>query len=109
MQELINQVNATAQNLSSDEEAIAALYDTYAPALYGKILGVVKQKDIAEKILVRVFMNALVDKNISQPVHVRLFTSLLNHSRKKTYGTLKALRMFEACSCGSHDSIAATH
>lgn len=108
MQELINQVNATAKNLSSDEDAVSALYDKYAPALYGKILGVVKQKDVAEKILLRVFMNALVDKNVSQSTHVRLFTNLLNHSRKKTYGTLKALRMFEACSCGTQNTIAAT-
>ena len=107
MQDLINQINEDAKNISNDETALSALYDKYAPALYGKIINVVKQKEIAEKILIRVFINAAVDKNIDQPKHITLFTSLLNHSTKKSYSTLKALRMFEALSCGSQPAIAA--
>lgn len=106
MQDLINQIIESAKNIASDEASVSALYDKYAPALYGKIIRVVKQKEIAEKILMRVFINAVVDKNVSRPNHLTLFTSLLNHSRKKTYGTLKALRMFEACSCGTQSTIA---
>lgn len=105
MQDLIKQINDSAKNIASDEASVSELYDKYAPALYGRIINVVKQKEIAEKILMRVFINAVVDKNVKQPNHVTLFTSLLNHSRKKTYGTLKALRMFEACSCGTQSTI----
>lgn len=100
MQDLINEISESAKSLNSDQASVSELYDKYAPALYGRILTVVKQKEIAEKILERVFINALVDKNVKQANHVTLFTSLLNHSRKKTYGTMKALRVLEAC-CGS--------
>ena len=104
MQDLINKINESAQCITADENSVSALYDKFAPALYGRIMLVVKQKEIAEKILERVFINALVDKNVSQPNHVTLFTSLLNHSRKKTYGTIKALRVLEQC-CGTQSTI----
>ena len=100
MQDLINKINENAKELKSDEASVSALYDKYAPALYGRIIKVVKQKEIAEKILLRVFVNAVVDKNMKQSNHLSLFTSLLNHSRKKTYGTMKAMKVLESC-CGS--------
>jgi len=103
MQDIIKEINDSAQHLQ-DEAAVSALYDKYAPALYGRIIAVVKQKEIAEKILLRVFVNAIVDKNIKQPAHITQLTSLLNHSRKKTYGTMKALRMFRACNCEFNSS-----
>jgi len=99
MQDIILEINANAKSVILDEASISEMYDKYAPALYGRILKVVKQKEIAEKILERVFINALIDKNVKQSNHITLFTSLLNHSRKKTYGTMKALRVLEAC-CG---------
>lgn len=99
MHDLINKINENAQILNGDEASVSELYDKYAPALYGRIIMVVKQKEIAEKILERVFINALIDKNINQSAHVTQFTSLINHSRKKTYSTLKALRVLDAC-CG---------
>ncbi len=101
MQDIISQIKENARLLTTDAASAAALYDKYAPALYGRIMMVVKQKEIAEKILERVFINALVDKNIEQSNHNTFFTSLINHSRKKTYGTLKALKMIDAFSCGS--------
>ena len=104
MQDLIEEINESAKSVGQDEAAVSALYDKYAPAIYGRIIGIVKQKEIAEKILERVFINALVDKNIKQPNHVTLFTSLLNHSRKKTYGTLKAIRVLEQC-CGAQSAV----
>ena len=100
MQDLINKINENAKELKSDEASVSALYDKYAPALYGRIIKVVKQKEIAEKILLRVFVNAVVDKNMKQSNHLSLFTTLLNHSRKKTYGTIKAMKVLESC-CSS--------
>jgi len=106
MKDLLKEINESAKTLK-DEASVSALYDRFAPALYGRIIKVVKQKDIAEKILERVFINALVDKNVKHSNHITLFTSLLNHSRKKTYGTMKALRMLEALRCNSESEIAA--
>jgi hypothetical protein len=99
MQELINEINKSVKTLGNDAASVSALYDKYASALYGRIITVVKQKEIAEKILERVFINALVDKNVEQSNHITLFTSLINHSRKKTYSTLKALRVLESLGC----------
>lgn len=99
MQDLINQINKDSKSLTVDANSFSELYDKYAPALYGRIIRVVKQKEIAEKILERVFINALVDKNVKQAGQITLFTSLINHSRKKTHGTLKAIRVLESLRC----------
>ena len=104
MQDLIKQINEDAKSLNEDTNSFSELYDKYAPALYGRIIQVVKQKEMAEKILERVFINALVDKNVKQSNHVSLFTSLINHSRKKSYGTLKAIRVLESLRCKSESS-----
>jgi hypothetical protein len=99
MQDLIKQLNESAKEVKMDAISFSELYDKYAPALYGRILAVVKQKEIAEKILERVFINALIDKNVEQSGNLTLFTSLINHSRKKTYSTLKAMRVLESLRC----------
>jgi hypothetical protein len=103
MQDLIQEINERAKDLTMDSNSFSELYDKYAPALYGRIMAVVKQKEIAEKILERVFINALVDKNVEHSNHLTVFTSLINHSRKKTYSTLKALRALESLRCKSPD------
>ncbi len=38
MQDLINKINENAKELESDEASVSALYDKYAPALYGRII-----------------------------------------------------------------------
>ena len=105
MEDLIKQINESIKTLNIDSTSFSEVYDKYAPALYGRIIGVVKQKEIAEKILERVFINALIDKNVKQSNHINLFTSLINHSRKKTYSTLKALRVLETLGCNSASTI----
>jgi len=101
MQDLIQEIKENAKALGEDAVSVSDFYDKFAPALYGRIIRVVKQKEIAEKILEKIFINALIDKNVKQSNNITLFTSLINHSRKKTYGTMKALRMFKALSCNS--------
>ena len=101
MQDIIDKINESIKTPHLDAKAFSEVYDKYAPALYGRIIQVVKQKEIAEKILERVFINALVDKNVKQSNHITLFTSLINHSRKKSYGTMKALRVLETLRCHS--------
>lgn len=100
MQDLIKNINSEAKVMNADSSAVSELYDKYAPALYGRILMVIKQKEIADKVLERVFINAFVDKNIQQSNHISFFTSLINHSRKKSHGTIKALKVLQQC-CGT--------
>ena len=96
MEQLIQEIRRSSKN---DVATVEELYDKYAPAVYGKIIRVVKQKDIAEKILEKVFVTALTDTNL-KAIHLTQFTNLLNLTHKKTYTTLKAIKLFQACSCG---------
>jgi hypothetical protein len=99
MHDLIQQLQKSVKTLENEETSVSDIYDKYAPALYGRIINVVKQKEIAEKILERVFINALADNNVKRSAHITAFTSLLNHSRKKTYSTMKAMRVLESLRC----------
>ncbi len=82
------------------------LYDLYAPAVYGKILSIVDKKPIADKMLEKVFINALKHKNIpAYKLHSPLI-SLLNHSTEKTNKTIKALNIFRECCSGASINIA---
>jgi predicted RNA polymerase sigma factor len=96
MENLIQEIKKSS---NSDTVTIEELYDKYAPAVYGKIIRVIKQKDIAEKILEKVFVTALTDTNL-KGVHLTPLTKLLNHTHRKTYKTLKAIKMLQACNCG---------
>ena len=98
MQQLINQINSEAT--SFDKEVLSELYDKYAPAVYGRIMQVVKQKEIAEKILEKVFIKAFTKPENNTQTHLTPFTALLNQSRDKTYSTIKALKVLKSLSCG---------
>jgi len=97
MQQLINQISKEAT--SSEAEVLSALYDKYAPAVYGRIMQVIKQKEIAEKILEKVFIKALTKPELSSKTHLTPFTALLNQSRNKTYSTIKAMKVLKSLSC----------
>ena len=101
MQQLINEITEYSIVNADKQEAvmIEELYDKYASAVYGRILAVVKQKEIAEKILEKVFVTALSNTNTNAR-YVTPLTKLLNHTRRKTFSTLKAIRMLQACNCG---------
>ncbi len=84
------------------------LYDLYAPAVYGRILKIVHKGPIAGKILEKVFIKAFKEKNLagndlSKP---KPLISLLNHSREKSYQTLKALNIINECCAGATKSLA---
>lgn len=102
MQQLINEISNEVK--STDALAISELYDKYAPALYGRILQVVKQKDIADKILEKVFIQAIDKSKFNTRRHLTPFTALLNQSRDKTYSTLKAIRVLKSLSCNYKNS-----
>ncbi len=54
----MKEINQQAKSLKADTSSISELYDKYAPALYGRIIKVIKQKEIAEKVLEKVFLNS---------------------------------------------------
>ena len=79
-------------------DEFALMYDKCAAALYGDILRNVQHKEIAEKILEKVFLN-MYEGHLASNGHLRVFTNIMNHSRRKTAAIQKALRIMEACSC----------
>ena len=100
MQKLINQISS--EITSPDAQELSDLYDKYAPAVYGRILQVVKQKEIADKILEKVFIKAFDNSKFNTRKHVTPLTALLNQSRDKTYSTVKAIKALKSLSCGSN-------
>ena len=74
-------------------------FDKYSPAVYGRILTVIKDKDVAEKILERVFVRSWEQRN-NNISNLSDFTSLINESRNSTYHILKSIKLYKAISCG---------
>ena len=108
MQQLIDQIKTEIKE-SPDTVVFSDLYDKYAPAVYGRILQVVKQKDIAEKILEKVFIKAFSNTSVKKTTsHLSPFTTLLNESRNKSYSTIKAMKVLGSlCSASSPQSVPA--
>jgi hypothetical protein len=75
-------------------------YEKYAGAIYGMIIRAVEDEIIAENILVKVFKNAFVDRNIETPKLNSEFTCISNHARKKSKETVRAIKIFKACNEG---------
>ena len=95
-----NKEKTAVKDLSPSE-----IYDLYAPAVYGKILGIVHKEPIADKILEKVFIKAFEDKDLFANISRPPLISLLNQARKKCYQTIKALNIFNECCAGSSVSI----
>ena len=83
-----------------NELYFSEIFDKYAPAVYGRIFSVVKNKDVADKILERVFINSL-NKKEQRTANVSDFINLINESRNSTYHILKSVKLFNAIACGS--------
>lgn len=96
-----NKEKKAVNELSSSE-----VYDLYAPVVYGKILGIVHEVPIANKILEKVFISALNDKDLFANSSRPPLISLLNQSREKSYKIIKALNIFNECCAGSSVRIA---
>ena len=86
--------------IKDDQVHYSEIFDKYAPALYGRILNVVKNKEIADKILERVFVNSYNNRE-EKSENVSDFTALINESRNSTYQILKSVKLFNAIACGS--------
>lgn len=99
------QVENKIQKKIVTDLSISDLYDLYSPAVYGKILGIVHQIPIADKIFEKVFVEALKNKYLFENTSRPPLISLLNESRKKCYQTIKALNIFNECCAGTSVAI----
>jgi hypothetical protein len=81
---------------------LSAFYDKYAGALYGTILRIVGKEIVAEKVLEKVFKNNINNQPENPSKQLSEFTCILNHSRKKSNESVKAIQIFEACNNGWH-------
>lgn len=98
MKSKINQKN---QKISS--KLTPELYDKFAPPVYGKILSIVDENPIAEKLLEKVFISAYTtDKTF--PLRSPLM-SLIDLANEKSTKTIKALKIFRECCAGTSVSI----
>ena len=93
------------EKIAVTESSFSEIYDLYAPAVYGKILGIVHQAPIADRIFEKVFIKGLKDKNLFANISRPPLISLLNQSREKSYQTIKALNIFNECCAGLSVSI----
>lgn len=77
---------------SKDEKAFNYLYDNYSAALYGVILKVLDQEEMANDLLQEVFVK--IWKNIDQydSSKGRLYTWMLNIARNSAIDTLRSKR-----------------
>jgi len=82
--------------VKTDPAKFGEFYDNHAPAVYGHIVGIVKHDTIADRVLVKTFVDVHNDKVPAQKF-LSPFTNVLNHSKKKSLQTLKAIEMFQAC------------
>lgn len=76
---------------NGDEQAIAQLYDMYGPSLYGLILKIVKNDDLAQDILQDCFVNIWRKAQSYTPGKGSLFTWMLNICRNKSIDELRKM------------------
>ena len=93
----------TLLDTRNEQLPITELFDKYAPAVYGRILTVVKNKDVADKILERVFIN-MAKKRGENKSRISDFMTLMNESRTSTYHIIKSIKLYNAFSCASAES-----
>lgn len=77
---------------SRDHEAFNHLYDNYSPALYGEILHMVNNKELAEDFLQDVFVRIYQHAEEFDPKKGRLFTWMITIARNKCIDYLRSSR-----------------
>lgn len=80
-----------SQLQSGDERAISELYDLYGASLYGLILKIVKDDQLAQDILQDCFVNIWRKAQSYVPGKGSLFTWMLNICRNKSIDELRKL------------------
>ena len=73
-----------------DNKAFSYLYEHYSSALYGIILPIVQEAEVANDILQEVFLNIWRKIETYDPTKGRLFTWMLNIARNASIDTLRS-------------------
>ncbi|HYF32863.1 MAG TPA: sigma-70 family RNA polymerase sigma factor [Chitinophagaceae bacterium] len=73
-----------------DNRAFNYLYDNYSSALYGVILPIVQEAQVANDVLQEVFLNIWRKIETYDPMKGRLFTWMLNIARNASIDTLRS-------------------
>ncbi|HEX6181761.1 MAG TPA: sigma-70 family RNA polymerase sigma factor [Chitinophagaceae bacterium] len=73
-----------------DNRAFSYLYEHYSSALYGIILPIVQEAEVANDILQEVFLNIWRKIETYDPTKGRLFTWMLNIARNASIDTLRS-------------------
>ncbi len=71
---------------TKDISSFTYLYDTYSPALYGVILKIIPDRQIADEVLIEVFINIWKKLESYDPSKRRFFTWMLNIARNTAIG-----------------------
>ena len=74
---------------SGDTEAFSIIYDKYSDALYGLILKIIKQDDLAQDILQECFVKIWEKIETFNPEKGTLFTWMLNICRNKSIDSIR--------------------
>ncbi len=75
---------------SRDNQAFSYLYDNYSSALYGVILPIVNESELANDVLQEVFINIWRKIESYDPTKGRLFTWMLNVARNASIDVLRS-------------------
>ncbi len=73
------------------------MYDLFAPAVYGKILSIVRTPPIADKVFEKIFIKAFKDNEMLSSSSNSPLITLLNHSREKSLKVMTALAILSSC------------
>jgi hypothetical protein len=73
------------------------MYDLCAPAVYGKIMGMVQHRPIADLVHQKVFITAFSDKDYFVRSPRSPLITLLNASHTKSNSIMKALNILKDC------------
>lgn len=76
--------------IQRDEQAFHWLYDQYSPALYGVILRIVRDEDLAQDLVQDVFVKIWKNLDSYDSKKGRLFTWMLNVARNTAIDALRA-------------------
>ena len=72
-----------------DQESMAYFYDKYAPAVYGIICRIIKEKHMAEDCLAATFIQAWDQVADFRNSGISLFNWLLNIGRQSAFGVMR--------------------
>ncbi len=98
-QQLINRLQA------QDRTAIGNLYDAYGAALFGVVLRIVQQRELAEQVLQDTFVKAWRNGASYDASKGRLFTWLLNIARNSAIDATRTAHFQKSRKTDSLDSL----